>query len=155
MVSFKRNDLDWPSTLASPPSLPFMGQSLAFSQSSEFYVLSLAFLSSTSPWSSASPLHHNSSSPSFKTLLNASSSTKRFFLCPPVFLLLGSTPKAVFLRPSQEMTSYSSLQLHFVPPPLSPSRRFSSSNEPPSLHFKITAWCLYYLGPSACLLPSS
>lgn len=139
-------------------SLPSCGPAgpLALSQSSEFYMLSLAFLSSTSPWSSTSyPFTTFKLTFSFKTLLKCQLLYKaRFFLCPPVFLLLGQwRSKAVFLRPPRRWPPTHLSSFILCRSPLSPLGA-SSSNEPPSLHFKITAWCLYYLGPSACLPPT-
>lgn len=129
---------------------------LAFSQSSEFYLLSLAFLSSTSPpWSSTSyPFTTFKFTVSFKTLLKCHLLYKAlFFLCPPIF----SPLRAVMFQgsvseTSQEMTFYSFLQLYFVPL-TAESSRLQLLNEPPSLHFKITGKLLALLG-TLCLPPS-
>lgn len=92
---------------------------LAFSQSSAFYMLSLALLSSTSPPSSSTsyPFTTFKFTVSFKTLLKRHLLCEAlFFLCPPVFSPLSAvTFQGSVSETSQEMTFYSSLQLYFVP----------------------------------------
>lgn len=143
-------------------SLPSCGPAgpLASSQSSEFHMLSLASLSSTSPpWSSTShPFTTFKLTFSFKTLLKGHLLYKaRFFLCPPIFSPLRAvTFQGSVSKTSQEMTFYSSLQLHLVPltPESSRLQLFERTTLSPlqeDRHAACTTWTLL----PASLLPSS
>lgn len=142
-------------------SLPSCGPAgpLAFSQSSKFYMLSLAPLSSTSPpWSSTShPSTMSKLTFSFRTLLECRLLYKaQFFLCPPIFSPLRAvTFQGRVSKTSQEMTFYSSLQLHFVPltpeSSKSPALWMNLSPLQENRHAACTTWNLL----PASLLPSS